>query len=610
MKKKWSLLAVSLLLLQSGFATATQAADAVLNPTTKPTLAASTWGDSHPTFKVVSEEPVTSGAILRKLVWTTTRSGKPASVNVDAIQVDLQNPNVKLDVMTGTNNQFTKKQSVMDMATETRAVAGVNGDFFDTQAEGVPIGGEISNSQIMATPPYLPGFYSFAIDKDNHPIIDEFTFQGSIKTKDGASYPLGGVNKTYYWYEADGPKPPTPQVDDIDGVHSMIDGLYMYTNAWGQVGRSNDGVTNPSEVLVQYNRVSNIGISQIINLIPPKEGYILRAAGKAADFVQQHMKIGDPLIADYSILPADSTKKYDANHFKMMIGGGTILVDEGKPAEFSRNDADNRSYRSRTSVGYSQDQRYAYIITADHSSGSAGASLTDMQNIMVQMGVWKGMNLDGGGSTQMVSRPLGQFGLQLVNQTENGDQRKVVNGLAVYSLAKPGEVKDFTIQGETNLLLNEKTSYRLSGYDEFYNPVLMDKTTPIWSMTNGIGMLDGNTFTALKPGETELTATLGKAQRTMKVQVIGKDQIASMKVIPSSNLIAENSDIALQVEITTKTGEKKIAPPEAIHWELRGFEGTVQGNTLHIGKLSIDHQQAAVIASYDGYNAMAALDRG
>ena len=103
----------------------------------------------------------------------------------------------------------------------------------------------------------------------------------------------------------------------------------------------------------------------------------------------------------------------------MLIGGQTILVDNGKPAANSRTSAEIGGYRSRTGVGYSEDQRYAYMVTAEASGDSAGASLSEFQQIMIAAGVWKGMNLDGGGSTQLVARPLGETTVQVVNQIEN-----------------------------------------------------------------------------------------------------------------------------------------------------------------------------------------------
>src|SRR4051794_29114248 len=70
-----------------------------------------------------SQETITSGAIMKNYVWTTTRSNKEVSVNANVIEVDLTNPNVKIDAMAGTNNQFTKNQSVLGMVKDTGAVA-------------------------------------------------------------------------------------------------------------------------------------------------------------------------------------------------------------------------------------------------------------------------------------------------------------------------------------------------------------------------------------------------------------------------------------------------------------------------------------------------------
>ncbi len=65
-------------------------------------------------------------------------------MNVNVIQVDLKNPLVKMDVMTGTNNQFTKNNTVRNMANETGAVAGTNGDFFSTPRRRVCLSGRKS----------------------------------------------------------------------------------------------------------------------------------------------------------------------------------------------------------------------------------------------------------------------------------------------------------------------------------------------------------------------------------------------------------------------------------------------------------------------------------
>ncbi|WP_311764940.1 stalk domain-containing protein [Paenibacillus agricola] len=552
---------------------------------------------SEPTVTEVGQEILTSGAILKKYVWKSIRNNKEITTNGNVVEVDLTNPLVKLDVMSGTNNQFTKKQSVLGMTKETGAVAGINGDFYNTQAEGVPMGPEIANGQLMATPPYLPGFYTFALSKDNIPIVDLFTFQGHVMAKDGAQFTLGGINKTYYWFEP-------------NDEHSHIDAMFMYTNAWGQSDRSNDGTTVPTEVLVQNGIIKQIAENTIIDMIAPADGYILRASGLAADFVMKHLKVGDPLIADYQVLPQDSSKTYDTTKFKMMIGGHTIMVDEGQPTEFSREVASLCCTRSRTAIGYSKDQKYAYLITVDNAGDSKGLTMTELQQFMIKVGVWKGMNLDGGGSTQMAARPLGEVSPIVANKLETGVQRKVVNGVGVYSLAPKGQVKGLFIQAPTMLFVNEKAALGVRGYDEYYNPIeATEKVPATWSVSNDAGSFTDNIFTPNKPGIAQVNASSGTGKQTVSIEVAGRDQIASLKINMPNMVLSQGGSYNLPVIATTKTGKTREIPAESIQWEVLGMKAEVKQGVLTVNDLA-GASQAQVIARYDGYSTMLTIGIG
>jgi trimeric autotransporter adhesin len=556
-----------------------------------------------PTIELKSEEIITEGAMLKSYVWKTERSGKQASVNAKVIQIDLQNPYVKVDVMTGTGGQFTKKNTVMGMATDTKAVGGINGDFYNVQYEGVPVGPQISNGQLMATPPYLPGFYTFGITKDRKPVVELFTLdtESKITAKDGASYTLGGINKTAYWYE------PSKE-------HSMIDGLYMYTSAWAQISRANDGVTAPKEVLVVNNVVKEIATSAtygVLQMIAPENGYILRASGKAADFVTEHIKVGDPIKADYNIFAVDRTLNYDYKNFQMMIGGHTILVDGGQPSSYSRsiNDISGYSARSRTAVGYSQDERYVYLITADLSGESKGVTIPELQDLMIRVGVWKGINLDGGGSTQMVARPFGESDLKLVSALETGSERKVVNGLGVFSLAPKGQVKGLKIDGPSMLFAGEKIAYALKGYDEYYNPVAAADIQAGWTSTSGVAYAGENTFTAVQKGQATITAQAGLAKETKTIQVVGSEELAELKIEAYPPVLRAGESVSLKVLATSKSGEKRYLPSDLLTWEVRGVKGAVADGNLKVDDLQ-GAQQGLVIARYDGYSTMTALTVG
>ncbi|WP_068777440.1 stalk domain-containing protein [Paenibacillus sp. FJAT-26967] len=563
----------------------------VVASTPLPTFAA------EPSVTLKSENILTSGAVMKRYVWKFTRNNKQVTANANVIEVDLTSPYVKLDVMSGKTTTLTDKQTVITMAKESGAVAGVNGDFFNTQAEGVPLGPQITNGQIITSPVNnMKGLYAFGVTKDNKPVIDLFAFQGTIKASNGAAFDLGGINKTYYWFD--------------DGTHSHKDGLFMYTEAWGQVERSNDGQSTPTEVLVQDGVIKQIAVNSVIKQVPPANGYILRAAGKSAEFVKTNLKVGEKLTSNYAFTNQRTGAVYPNDTFKMMIGGHSILVDGGKATTFSRDVSSLGGYRSRTGVGYSKDMKTAYVVTADKNDNSAGMSLQEFQKFLIAIGADKAMNLDGGGSTQMVERPLGTTNIQLANQTEYGSQRIVVNGLGVFSTAPKGQVKSLVVKGDTELFLNEKSSYTFSAYDTYYNPMASNGIQPQWQVTNGLGKFEGNSFIPTKFGSGKLTASSGEGSSSLDVKVIRRADLSSMKVTKSGGpgLVAGGS-YNLTVSATTKSGKTKQLSPASLEWEVLGIKGAVKDGVLHVESLE-GAKNAQVIARYDGFSSMVSIPIG
>ncbi len=549
---------------------------------------------TDPAVKMVSETPVTAGAVLRKYVWSGTRNKQAVQANANVIVIDLQNPHVQLDVMTGKNGQFTTRQTVRSMASETGAVAAVNGDYYNVSGEGVPIGGVVSEGELLSSPSYLNGMYAFALTKDNQPIIDTFSFSGTISSDGGFyQYPLAGVNKTTYW-------------TDPNKIHSHQDALYIYTSEWGSKSRANDGATKPTEVLVQDRKVVQIAADTTLDMLAPENGYILRASGKAATFMKDNFKAGDPIYADYQLVPTDASRTYDTRSFQMMIGGHTILVDNGAPATYSRDTSSLNGYRSRTGLGYSQDGRYVYMITVDNRGDSKGMSLSEFQRFMVSIGVWKGLNLDGGGSTQLVARPLGDTAAVLANQTENSTARQVVNGLGVYSIAPQGDLLGLIIQSEEAMFLGEKKTLRLKAYDHYYNPMTIDSAAVKWSASSSIGKFDGAEFTALQPGTIQVTAVGGDGiTHSKEIDIIGRQDIHSMRFETQDFIVSAGDSYALPVVIVTVKGVKRTIPADLLDWEFIGFEGEIRAgdNAVTVTKVT-DTGAARIIARYDKVSAM------
>lgn len=554
--------------------------------------AAAAAAEAQPKLTLTKESIVSSGVLHRTYQWSRMKNGKLATSQVSVIRADLTNPYVKLDVMTGRGEQFTKLDNTLNMARGTGAIAGINGDYFNVHAEGAPIGPQITSGELMSSPTVeVPGMYTFGVTKDRKPMIEMFGFEGSVTAEDGESYTLSGVNQTYAWFGA---------------THSHGHAIHLYTSAWGSKSRGNDGATTPTEVLVEDDVVKQIVPNGTIDAFAPEDGYILRASGKGADFVAQHIRVGDKLDTDTKLISLNSNVKASENDFEMLIGGHTILVADGKPAAYSRDVSSIGGTRSRSAVGYSQDERFVYLIAADRAEGSEGLTLSELKTLLVQLGVWRAVNLDGGGSTTLVSRPLGEFQTQLANTPEYGSQRSIVNALGVFTTAPQGTLKDFLINGPSMLWKGETAQYAVKAYDTYYNP--LDPTTltkPMQFASDAANVIvtPEGAVTATAGGKATINAVSGDVRTTAPIEVTDRAAIVRLTVSSDTPPAAwtPGGTYRLEVKGTLKDGRTRSIPAELIRWEQYGLNGKIEGGRISFSGFADGAKEAMLVARYDQY---------
>ncbi|NUU60911.1 stalk domain-containing protein [Paenibacillus agri] len=550
------------------------------------------------TVNKLSEDVITSGAVMMKYKYTAVRSGKSASGLADVIRVDLSNPYVSLDVMTGKGGTLTTRQSTGGMAKETGAVAAVNGDYFNTGGEGSPIGGQVSGGVLVSTPSQLDGMYAFAVTKDRKPIIDEFSFQGTVSSGDGSQFPLSGVNKGAYNPEGG------------TSTYSHANALYIYTDVWTALDRPKNSSTTPTEALVENGVVTKLSENAALPIAVPKGAFILRGHGQAAKFMMDHLTVGQPVTSTYSLISKTTQQALDPSTLQTMIGGHTILVNNGKASAFSRSTSSIDGTRARTALGYSQDGRYVYVIAVEKNSNSTGMSLSELQSFMTNIGVWKGLNLDGGGSTTMVDRPLAETSTTLTFNTEYGtEQRSIVNGLGVYTSAPQGEVKGIKISGNTTLLIGQKATYSLKGYDTYYNPIDVAAGNPTWKSSGDSVTVKAGEVTAVKPGTVTLTAASGGASADTKVTVLGGSDLNSLTIGTPTAPLTAGASVSVPVTAVTKSGASVAVPASALKWEFVGFKGSVQDGKLTVASVDEGVTTGYAIARYDGFSTAVVLSK-
>ncbi|MDQ0113645.1 stalk domain-containing protein [Paenibacillus harenae] len=554
-----------------------------------------------PTLKLTSQGYVTAGAKRMDYLWTATRNGRAVTSEVHVIEVDLTNPYVSLNTMSGKNHTVGTRNSISNMTKESGAVAGINADVFVMSNEGAPMGVQITSGAFESSPSKLIGMYAFGVSKDRKPSIDNYTFDGLVTAADGATFTLDGLNQSAYGPDYGGNK------------YSHVDAMHIYTSAWNGAERPKNTGATPTEVLVRNGIIEQISIDLPVTGQAPVDGYILRTHGKAAKFVKEHLQVGQTITADYSLISSTTGAEVDPASFEMLIGGHTLLVDGGAASAFSRDvtGVSGSSYTSRSGVGYSKDGTKVYLITSEKYGSSTGLSLKELQQVMVQLGVYKGVNLDGGGSTTMVERPLGTNSLTLSHSTQTGTtQRSVSNGIGVFTSAPEGKLKGITVTGSNVVFLGQKTNFALNGYDTYFNPIKVDETQASWSANPAVGTFSGNTFTATKVGKTTISVKTGDVSAQYTMEVIGQDQIASISLNTAAGMLSPGSTLSVPVTVKLKNGRTYKLSGDSLKWEFIGFNGTMSGDTLTVNSVKAGVETGYAIGRYDGFPAMIPFTQG
>lgn len=523
-----------------------------------------------PQMKLVSSEWITSGAKLEKWNWKTADG--MAKVNV--VEVDLKNPYIAVDSMGGKDGMMGNRQTMTQMSKERGAVAAINGDFFTVTAEGAPFGTHIQSGKLVTSPGYISPKNTFALSRNRIPFIGRLDFDALVTAANGTTFQLFGVNKTQY------------QAGFRFTGNSHHNRLHMYTDQWNMKNWVGDSLNLPyTVVLVQNGVVTQILENDAVAIIP-KDAYLLLGHGMAENFLKQNMAIGDVIKANFTFNPT--------TELQMAIDGSSLLVKDGQKMNHT-----TPGRNARTAVGYSQDNRYMYMVTVERSKESIGMTFAELSDFLAQRGVWQAVNLDGGGSTTLVSRKLGDFDATTAMLPSQDTERLVPNGLGIFSTAPKGGLLGWNIAVPKRVMFNETATISLKAYDEYYNPLPPNEVPVEWKIPDSILFNKDRTFIVSKPGTYEFAATVKGKTETYTVKPYEKQEIAQIKFNTDQIRLHEGASIQTKVDIHFTDGEKRSAPANSLNWQLIGVEGSVQANgTVKAEKPSV----GMLVASYQGFS--------
>ena len=504
-----------------------------------------------------SKEPVAEGVTVEKINIRTS----DGPINVDVMTVDLTNQYVKVDTMVGKNGTLTKNQCVSNMANETGAVAGINGDFFQMN-EHAPIGLTVQSGELVTSPAQRTDTYGFGLTKDNRPIFPIYGFQGSVTSPGGVQFQLFGINKpTYFAYLPD------------KNAATDANRLNMFTPRWGPQSRGPlKGLIGLVEMVVENDFVTEIRIDQPPTAIP-SNGYILVGHGTAAQYLTTNFKAGDQVQVSYQVTP-------ETDNLQMAVGGLALIVDQGKRHWFTQTVSGEKA---RTGIGASRDGKTLYLVVVEGGDTSRGMTQAELADFMASIGAWTAVNLDGGGSSTMAARQLGDQTVTLLNDPVYDSQRSIPNGIGIFSTAPAGPLAGLKLSGPGRILVGTKKTFSAKGYDIHYNPYALNQADITWGISPNLGEFEGNSFTAVESGNGSITATYDNITQEYPVRILGSGDIARLEMSPANIALNPNESVNIIVKVTTKQGEVINLQPGEYEVELSDDIVTVNGSKITAG---------------------------
>ena len=348
-------------------------------------LASPAWADPAPVpFKVPTGYQVTvSREIAPGLVHSTlVRRAPEEVVNVAArtagsqaeFRVLLSN-----DAIAGPDPRLERTSS---MCARVECLVAVNGDFFG-EDDGQPIGALVAGDQLLHSP--NPRHHQLNEAADGTFSTGQLGWRGTLVPSDLQQLDFSGVN--------------VPRDTNDLVLYTPAEGPTTGTNRFGaelavQVVRPAGDILLGTTTLVRLVELRHDGDTPI-----PSGGAVLSGHGRGQKLLEDlWAKVQAGTADGEALLRLDVTPAVQES-----VGGSPILVRDGK-RWFADEPRDLYRLRApRTLAGWTPDGTLLLVTIDGRQLGySVGMTMDEAADLMISLGAFQAINLDGGGSTAFV----------------------------------------------------------------------------------------------------------------------------------------------------------------------------------------------------------------
>ena len=461
----------------------------------------------------VWEKPIAPGLIYRMELDRET------PLTIHALRWSLRSPAVAAVPELGgrtvfEDNETKGRATVSEMVKDTKAIAGINADFFPYT--GDPLGTMVKDGVLMSSPNSKRVVFAWGPQSVQMGLA---TFSGLL-TGGGSNIKIDAVNEEC--------------ADNQLVLNTPDSGIAIGKKPCvAAVVKIARGKWAPSTLM-----------TGTIEFLLPDETRTTVADGKAI-LVARGRKAEElaALKPGSKVTIRLQTTGFDWEKIDQAVGGGSMLVQNGKvdidaEAEgFSAGFYDGR--HPRTAIGETNDGDLWFVVVDGRQEISRGCTLSEMAKIMLRLGCKNAANLDGGGSSDM--NLLGV----VVNRPSDGKERPVANGVVFLPRVGMPEAPTVTTRLIAPGVVNADKPMvaNVVGADR--------RTVPnidvVWGSIGAAGWVDqGGTVHGLENGKFTLVAQVYGKRLTATIEVVGAK--------PKPKIAPEND----------RPGEKRTGKPDAL----------------------------------------------
>jgi hypothetical protein len=334
--------------------------------------------------------------------YTLLTTSGPLSIN--AVLIDMHEPSTHLRTVLAADRLVSPGESVSSMARRTGAIAGINGDYFARGGTNEPLNLVVNDATVLRSP---SSRVALAVHSNGGVSIGPYAWRGSAGWQGGSV----GVTAVNEW-------PP-------DGGASLILPSYGSPSP-----RSGVTFASLSPIATTVDGDTYRVIAETDGGAPPHT--LGLAMGPAAIAQATPPEVGQTVLVSGNLTPSVSD-------LVTAIGGGPALLSNGdyEPiVDLPQNDESPSRLLPLSGAGRTNDGSLLLLeVDGRQQTFSVGLTRQAFAALMSAFDTSDGMCFDSGGSSTLVARLPGEPQAQVRNRPSDGHERRVADGLFVYSSA-------------------------------------------------------------------------------------------------------------------------------------------------------------------------------